>query len=450
MPEASNSDNMSTKRQRIAALAQQHPQMGFTSLNHLIDLQWLHSAYLRTRKDGAVGVDGQTAAEYEEHLLDHLRRLLDRAKAGTYQAPPVRRVYIPKGPNSQEKRPIGIPTFEDKILQRAVVMALEPIYEQAFLDCSYGFRPGRSAHQAVQALWQQLAQMGGGWVLDVDLRKFFDTLGHAHLRALIQRRVRDGVLLRLIDKWLSAGVLDQGVLSYPDAGSPQGGVVSPILSNIYLHYVLDEWFDQVVRPRLRGRAFLIRYADDLVMAFACETDARRVLEVLPKRLSKYGLTIHPEKTRLVSFRRPTLSGGVTAVESRPGTFDFLGFTHYWGRSRKGSWIVKRQTATTRFRRAIMMVADWCRRNRHQPIPEQHAALSRKLHGHYAYYGITGNSRALARFYFGVRGLWRRWLARRSWASPISWDEFPRVAARYPLPRPVIVQSVYRRTAKTTT
>jgi RNA-directed DNA polymerase len=174
MPEASNSDNMSTKRQRIAALAQQHPQMGFTSLNHLIDLQWLHSAYLRTRKDGAVGVDGQTAAEYEEHLLDHLRRLLDRAKAGTYQAPPVRRVYIPKGPNSQEKRPIGIPTFEDKILQRAVVMALEPIYEQAFLDCSYGFRPGRSAHQAVQALWQQLAQMGGGWVLDVDLRKFFD------------------------------------------------------------------------------------------------------------------------------------------------------------------------------------------------------------------------------------------------------------------------------------
>jgi RNA-directed DNA polymerase len=443
MPEALNSDTMSTKLQRIAALAQQNPQMAFTSLNHLIDFQWLCCAYARTRKDGAVGVDGQTAAEYEELLADNLQRLLVRAKAGTYRAPPVRRVYIPKGPNSQEKRPIGIPTFEDKILQRAVAMALEPIYEQDFLTCSYGFRPGRSAHQALQALWQQLAQMGGGWVLDVDVRKFFDTLGHSHLRALIQRRVRDGVLLRLIDKWLSAGVLDKGQLSYPEAGSPQGGVISPVLSNIYLHYVLDDWFEQVVRPRLRGHAFLIRYADDLVVGFAREADARRVMEVLPKRFSKYGLAVHPDKTRLVPFLRPVTPGGVTGSESRPGTFDFLGFTHYWGRSRKGSWIVKRQTAANRLRRATMKVAAWCRCNRHRPIPEQHEALSRKLHGHYAYYGITGNARSLAEFYFGVRGIWRRWLARRSWASPISWDEFQRVAGRFPLPPPVIVHSVYR-------
>lgn len=445
MPEASNSESISTKLQRIAMLARQNPHMGFTSLNHLIDLQWLHSAYLHTRKDGAVGVDGQTAEGYEEHLLDNLQALLDRAKAGTYQAPPVRRVYIPKGPNSQEKRPIGIPTFEDKVLQRAVVMALEPIYEQDFLDCSHGFRPRRSAHRALQSLWQQLMQMGGGWILDVDVRKFFDTLGHSHLRALIQRRVRDGVLLRLVGKWLSAGVLEEGILSYPEAGSPQGGVVSPMLSNIYLHYVLDEWFEQMVKPCLRGRAFLVRYADDLVMGFACEEDARRVLEVLPKRFAKYGLTIHSEKTRLVAFGRPVSQGKRNEADSGsvPGTFDFLGFTHYWGRSREGRWIVKRQTAASRLRRATKMVADWCRRHRHRPIPEQHAVLSRKLQGHYNYYGITGNSRSLAGFYVGVRGLWRRWLARRSWAKPISWDEFERVAVRFPLPRPQVVHSVYR-------
>jgi RNA-directed DNA polymerase len=445
MPEASNSANMSTKLQRIAMLARQNPQMGFTSLHHHIDLQWLHSAYLHTRKDGATGVDGQTAAGYEEHLLDNLQALLDRAKTGTYQAPPVRRVYIPKGPNSQEKRPIGIPTFEDKVLQRAVVMALEPIYEQDFLDCSHGFRPRRSAHRAVQSLWQQLMQVGGGWVLDVDVRKFFDTLGHAQLRALIQRRVRDGVLLRLIGKWLSAGVLEDGILSYPEAGSPQGGVISPMLSNIYLHYVLDEWFEQVVKPRLRGRAFLIRYADDFVMGFAREDDARRVLEVLPKRFDKYGLTIHPDKTRLVPFLRPVgppTQADATGV-SRPGTFNFLGFTHYWGRSRAGSWIVKRQTAADRFRRATKRVAEWCRRHRHRPIPLQHATLSRQLRGHYAYYGITGNMPALLRFQYAVRVLWRKWLSRRSWAGPLSWDQFSEIVERFPLPRPGLVQSVYR-------
>ncbi len=426
-------------------LARQNPQMGFTSLNHLIDLQWLHSAYLHTRKDGATGVDGQTAAGYEQRLLDNLQALLDRAKAGTYQAPPVRRVYIPKGANAQEKRPIGIPTFEDKVLQRAVVMALEPIYEQDFLNGSYGFRPRRSAHRALQSLWQQLMQIGGGWVLDVDVRKFFDTLEHSHLRALIQRRVRDGVLLRLIGKWLNAGVLDDGILSYPEAGSPQGGVVSPLLANIYLHYVLDEWFEQVVKPRLRGRAFLIRYADDLVMGFAREDDARRVLEVLPKRFAKYGLTIHPDKTRLVPFLRPACppTPADTPGRSPPGTFNFLGFTHYWGRSREESWIVKRRTAADRFRRATTMVAEWCRRHRHRPIPEQHGALSRKLRGHYAYYGITGNMPALLRFLYAVRVVWRKWLSRRCWAGPLSWDQFQALVGRFQLPRPGVVQSVYR-------
>jgi RNA-directed DNA polymerase len=445
MAETSNSEDLSTRCQRIAELARQSPQMGFTSLNHHIDLRWLHQAYLRTRPDGAVGVDGQTAEDYAAHLMENLQALLDRAKSGTYRAPPVRRVHIPKGTGS-ETRPIGIPTFEDKILQRAVVMALEPIYEQDFYDCSYGFRPGRSAHQALEALWKQTMRSGGGWILEVDIRKFFDTLDHAHLRELVKRRVRDGVLLRLIGKWLNAGVLEDGRLSRPEAGTPQGGVISPLLANIYLHYVLDEWFEQMVKPCLRGRAFLIRYADDFVMGFTCEEDARRVLEVLPKRFGKYGLTIHPDKTRLVPF---------TPVDDassgpKPGTFDFLGFTHHWGRSRKGNWYVQRRTAASRFQRAIKRIADWCRTHRHVPVPEQRDQLSQQLRGHYNYYGITGNFRALVRFRFVVNHVWHQWLSRRSWAARLSWDAFHGLLQRFPLPPPVAVHSAYRRVGQSST
>ena len=293
-------EGMSTQQQRIAERAQALPEAGFTSLAHLMDLEWLHRAFYRTRADGAVGVDGQTAEDYAADLLGNLESLLDRAKSGTYRAPPVRRVHIPKGTGT-ETRPIGIPTFEDKVLQRAVVMVLETIYEQDFLDCSYGFRPGRSAHQALDALWRQTTNMGGCWIVEVDIRKFFDTLDHAHLRELLRQRVHDGVLLRLIGKWLNAGVLEEGDITFPEAGTPQGGVISPLLANVYLHYVLDVWFVREVQPRLRGRSFLIRYADDFVMGFACEEDARRVLEVLPKRFGKYGLTLHPDKTRLVPF-----------------------------------------------------------------------------------------------------------------------------------------------------
>ena len=434
--------------------------MGFTSLNHHIDLHWLHEAYLRTRKDGAVGVDGQTAADYEANLWENLQSLLDghrptcrRAKSGTYKAPPVRRVYIPKGTGG-DTRPIGIPTFEDKVLQRsqtdlsAVVMVLEAVYEQDFYDCSYGFRPGRSAHQALEALWQQTMQINGGWILDVDIRKFFDTLDHARLRELLQRRIRDGVLLRLIGKWLNAGVLEDGNLSYPDSGSPQGGVISPLLSNVFLHYVLDEWFEQVVQPRMKGRAFMIRYADDFVMGFSYEEDARRVLDVLPKRFGKYGLTLHPDKTRLVPFQRPPRrSARKDSTEgSQPGSFDLLGFTHYWSLSRKGNWVVKRKTAKSRLTRALRTVARWCRVHRHQPIAEQHQALSRKLKGHFAYYGITGNGSALAMFHREVTRIWRKWLSRRHRRGGYPWPQFTRLLERYPLPRPVVVHSVYRRVA----
>ena len=334
-----NSTTVSTKQQRIATLAKQSSEMAFTSLAYLMDIEWLKEAYRRTRKDGAVGVDGVTAAGYEQDLKGNLQSLLDRAKSGTYKAPPVRRVHIPKDGSTTETRPLGIPTLEDKLLQRAVVMLLEPIYEQDFLDCSYGFRPGRSAHDALESFRVQTMfyRPKGGTVLEVDIRKFFDHLDHQHLREFLRLRVRDGVLLRLIDKWLKAGVMEDGNVSYPDSGSPQGGVISPLLSNVFLHYVLDLWFEQDVKPCLRGDAFLIRYADDFVIEFRNHHDAKRVMEVIPKRFGKYGLTVYPTKTKLVPFRPPPSKvKDDDEPDDRPGTFDLLGFTHYWAVSLKGN------------------------------------------------------------------------------------------------------------------
>jgi RNA-directed DNA polymerase len=441
MTETSGSTTISTKLERIAKLAKEAPGMAFTTLAHHIDIDWLKEAYRRTRKDGATGVDGQTAEEYAANLEENLRGLLERAKSGTYRALPVRRVHIPKGDGSQT-RPIGIPAFEDKVLQRAVTMALEAVYEQDFLGCSYGFRPGRSAHQALEVLQHETVCMAGGWILEIDIRKFFDTLDHGHLLEILRRRVRDGVLLRLIGKWLNAGVLEDGELSHPDAGTPQGGVISPLLANVYLHEVLDAWFERDVKPRLRGGAFLVRYADDAALVFSREDDARRVMEVLPKRFGKYGLALHPEKTRLVEFRRPDRrppkdQGG--AGGGRPGTFDLLGFTHYWGPSRKGRWVVKRKTARDRFNRALKRVADWCRQNRHQAVREQRQALARKLVGHYGYFGITGNYVALHRFREGVQHAWRKWLARRSNRARMSWGKMGKLLQRYPLPQPRILK-----------
>ncbi len=438
-----NSENVSTKQERIAALAKQSPQMAFTSLAYLMDIHGLKEAYRRTRKDGAVGVDGITAEEYEQDLEDNLQSLLDRAKSGAYQAPPVRRVHIPKGGSSTETRPLGIPTLEDKILQRAIVMLLEPIYEQDFLDCSYGFRPERSAHQALETFWKQLMSSRGGWVLEVDIRKFFDNLDHGHLRKFLQLRVSDGVLLRLIGKWLNAGVAEDGSISYPDAGSPQGGVVSPLLSNIFLHYVLDLWFEQEVKPRLKRRAYLIRYADDFVIGFRDRRDAQRVMEVVPKRFGKYGLTVHPTKTKLVPFRPPpAMAEDRNEPDDRPGTFNLLGFTHYWGRSRRGHWVVKQKTASDRFSRAVHSIDSWCRAHRHRSIQEQQQKLNEKLRGHYAYYGVTGNSGALSRFLRVVLHRWRKWLNCRNRERSVTWHVFRRILQRFPLAPVRTSNSIY--------
>lgn len=437
-----NSTSVFTKQQRIAELAKRSPSMGFTSLAYLMDIDWLREAFYRTRKEGAPGVDGQTWNGYAKNLEANLQSLLDRAKSGSYRAPPVRRVHIPKADSTTEFRPIGIPTLEDKVLQRAVVMLLEPIYEQDFYVGSYGFRRGRSAHQALEDLRQRTMSNRGGWILEVDIRKFFDTLGHSHLREFLQHRVRDGVLKRLIGKWLKAGVLEDGNVSYPDAGSPQGGVISPMLANVYLHYVLDIWFANEVLPRLRGKAHLIRFADDFVILFTHESDARRVMEVLPKRFGKYGLMLHPEKTRLVPFYRPsrTRAGSKEDSNQRPGTFDLLGFTHYWGKTWRGGWAVQRKTMSKRLSRAVRSIAQWCRWHRHDPISEQHARLSQKVRGHYAYYGIIGNARALRWFLDAVQRAWQKWLNRRNSRREMNWERFHRLLERYSLPPPRIVQS----------
>ena len=445
-----NSDNTFTKRQRIAEVAEANREMAFTSLNHLLDMTTLTEAHTITdrKRRAAPGVDGVTADEYAQGAYDRLQSLLQRAKSGTYKAPPVRRVHIPKGGGS-ETRPdqpaVGarIPTFEDKVLQRAVVLLLEPLYEPLFHEGSYGFRRGRSAHQALASIWKQTMATGGGWILDVDIRKYFDTLDHGCLRELLRRRVRDGVLLRLIDKWLKAGVLEDGALRYPEEGTPQGGVISPLLANIYLHYVLDEWIEQEVKPRLRGRVFLIRYADDFVLGFTCEADARRVLAELSRRFEEHGLTIHPDKTRLVRFRPRPRRRARRRADEIPGTFEFLGFTHYWGLARNRKWAVKRKTAGNRITRALGKITRYCRKHRHRPISEQHQALRAKLQGHYSYYGITGNSIALGRLHHFTIREWKKWLGRRNRNRNWTWVHHNRMMERYSLPPPVCVHSKLR-------
>ena len=395
----------------------------------------MREAYRLTRKDGAPGTDGVTATTYEANLEANLRDLLERIKSGRYQAPPVRRAYVPKADGTQ--RPLGIPTFEDKVAQRAVTMVLEAVYEQGFLPCSYGFRPGRSAQQALRALRDAVWGQRLYWVLDIDIRKYFDSIPHAHLRRFLDQRVTDGVIRRMIDKWLKAGVVEDGHLRHTTAGSPQGGVVSPCLSNIYLHYVLDEWFETEVRRRLKGRCVLVRYADDLVMAFEHSNDAERVLAVLGKRLERYGLMLHPDKTRFVDFR-PNRPDRTDHPATDGTSFDFLGFTHVWGKSRNGKNMVRQVTAKGRYARALAAVTERCRANRHQPIPTQHACLSAMMRGHYACHGMAGNGRRLRWYARQVVRIWKKWLSRRGRHGNVPWSRLTEWLKRHPLPRPRIV------------
>ena len=429
-------ESVSTRRQRIVLAAQRNRHEPLIALNHHMDLNWMAEAFRGLRKNAALGIDGQTVAEYGANLVDNLRDLQKRAMNGTYRAPAVKRAYVPK--NEKEDRPIGIPTTEDKILQRAVSMILEPIYEQEFLPFSFGFRRGRSQHDALEYLRQQCIDQKVKWVLEVDLAKFFDTVDHRQMRELLNRRVRDGVIDRLIAKWLKAGVMENGNVSYPEEGTPQGGVISPLLSNIYLHEVLDKWFVESVQPACGGRTFMVRWADDFIMGFERLEDVQKVQRVIAKRFARYGLKINTEKTRLVRFGRPSLVRGGSG--EKPGTFDFLGFTHYWGKSRKGHNVVKTKTAAGRFRRALGKIREWGWKHRHLPLKVQQREINEKLRGHDGYYGVTGNHHMLSRLRWEVAKLWRKWLVRRNRGNSPNWEKFQAMLRTFPLLPARIVHS----------
>jgi RNA-directed DNA polymerase len=433
----SRSQTVSTKLQGIAEQAIQYPDMVFTTLVHLIDVDFLREAYRLTRKDKSAGIDKVTAKEYAENLEGNLSDLYERLRTKRYVAPPVERVWIEK--DEKSKRPIGKPTFEDKIVQRAAVMLLGAIYEQEFYGFSHGFRKGHSQHQALRELRELCMKLNIGWILDADVSGFFDNLEHRWLRRIIKRRVNDGGMLRLIGKWLNAGVVEGGVLTYPDKGTPQGGVISPMLSNIFLHHVLDDWFVKDVKPRMKGRCFLIRFADDFIIGFELEEDAQRVMDVLPKRFNRFGLTIHPKKTALIKFRKP----GCTEIKANGnGTFDFLGFTHYWAKSHRGYWVIRRKTRRKGVKRFLRSLWLWLKIHRHLPVKEQYEMLCIKLRGHYQYYGISGNYGVINKIYHYARRYWQYWLSRRSRKGYINWEKFViSIADRHPLPRPRIIHCI---------
>jgi len=435
MSETLRSGSVTTKLQRIAELARKDRGRVFSSVAHAIDLEGMEEAYRRTRKDGATGIDGRTAADFASNLRVNLQGLAERLRAGTYRPPPVRRALIPKA--NGKTRPIGVPTFEDKVAQRAVAMLLEAIYEQDFRPESYGFRPRRSAHQALEELQRRPTFWHHCWMIEADIESFFDTIDHAQLRSVLDQRVRDGVIRRLVDRWLNAGVMENGSVRLAIFGTPQGGVISPLLANIFLHTVLDEWVQRDVVPRLRCSARLVRYADDFVLLFKREDDARRVMAVLGKRFERFGLKLHPEKTRLLSFDDPGLR---KKRAQRERSFDFLGFTHFWARSRKGRWVVKQRTAKDRFSRGLKRVKEQLRRMMHVPIAHQHRTLCTMLRGHFNYFGITGNGDSLRDYLHETERIWGRVLARRN-GRRFAWQRFSLVLRRYRLPKPHPPRSV---------
>jgi RNA-directed DNA polymerase len=432
MSAAQTAESMSPGLLKVAERAKRDPQAQFFSLAHLIDGTALERAYSRIRKNAAVGVDGITKEQYGQELSSNLRALHERMKAMTYRHQPIRRVYIPK--DDGKTRPIGISSLEDKIVQEALREIIEVVYEPIFHDGSYGFRPGRRAHDALRALNGPLVGGEVRFVLEADIQSFFDSIDRKMLMEMLQERIADGNLLRLIGKCLHVGVLEGTEISEPELGTVQGSVLSPILGNVYLHHVLDRWYERAVKPRMRGRTTLVRYADDFVIGFENEDDAKKVMKVLGRRFEQYGLRLHPEKTRLLPFHRPN-----TRLEDggKMATFDFLGFTLYWRRTRAGRWMPAFKTRKARLKRAIKAADEWCRRHRHKFVKDQHATLERKLVGHYNYFGVNGNLRSLAMLWHKLRRSWRAWLSRRSQRGHINWTRFEEMLRAFPLPTPRI-------------
>ena len=428
---------MCTDIDRIAELAKEDPKRQFSSIAHLITVEKLEEAFRSLRKDASAGIDGITYEQYETNVEEKIRQLHQRLKEGKYRAQPLRRVYIPKEDGKQ--RPISIPALEDKLVQKVAVELLNAIYEQDFLNCSYGFRPGRGQHQALDEVGRVLCTRPMGWVLEIDIRAYFDSIVRPTLVEMIERRVNDGSVLRLIQKWIKVGAIDNGKLLVSETGTGQGQPISPLLANVYLHHALDLWFEDVVKPRLKGEAYEIRFADDAILCFQHKEDADKVLDVLPKRFEKFGLTLHPEKTRLIEFGR-LAARNARRQGKKPETFDFLGLTHICARSRKGKFTVHVKTVAKRLRRGLKAIAEWCKEHRHDPVAEQQKTLNAKLRGHYQYYGRPTNYYSIWQFFRRVRRIWREWLSRRTRGNPLTWDRYAEILRQWPLLRPRITHA----------
>lgn len=430
------SEIISTHLRQIAEQAINHPDRVFSTLIHRMDEDFLREAYHRLRKDSAAGLSGITVRDYGKHLDTNLAELHKSLKEKRYKAPPIKRVWIEK--DGGKKRPIGLSEIEDKIVQKAVSMLMGAVYEQDFYPFSYGFREAHNAHQAIGEIRTQCMEHNIGWIYDADITGFFDNIDRSWLRSFIQQRINDGGIIRLIGKWLNAGVMEDEQISYSDRGTPQGGVISPVLANIFLHHVLDEWFEQEVKPRMRGHCFMVRFADDFVIGFQDEDDARRVVEVLPKRFGKYGLEIHPQKSRLLKFRKPASN---KEVKRGDNTFDFLGFTHYWARSRKGNWVIKRKTSRKKVNKTVQALWLWCKKHRHMDLLRQHSILCSKLRGHFQYFGVRCNMRSMETVLHHARRGWRYWLNRRSSKKALDWEKFDVLMSKLPLVLPRIIHNV---------
>ncbi len=429
-----------TKLSLITGHAQRDHTFKFTSLAHLLDVEYLRDCYQSLNRNKAVGIDNISWQEYGADLDDNLERLVSRLKRKKYQPLPARRVYIPK--NEKETRPLGISALENKLVERGVTTILGSIYEQDFWDCSYGFRPQRSCHQALKQLNDQIMFQPVNHIVEADIKGFFDHVDHDKLMEFIQIRIRDTTLLNLIGKFLKAGYVDDGLLVRSDEGTPQGSILSPMLANIFLHYILDEWFETTVKSHARGFCELIRYADDFVCMVRYADDAQRIEQALKNRFAKYNLEIHPKKSRKLTFGR--FEGENAGKQNRrPNTFDFLGFTHYCATSRKGNFKLGRRTSRKKFSAKCRVMKDWLRKIRNKvSTKDWWKTLAAKLRGHFQYYGVSDNYASIARFYKLTLKMVRKWLNRRSQKRKMNWVKFTKYLGHYPLPKPRIVHKLY--------
>lgn len=435
-------ESVKTKLHRIAEKARKEPGFKFTSLYHLMNEELLRECFQRLRKDAVAGTDKVTKEEYAENLEANLRDLTERLQRMAYKPQAVRRKYIPK-PGSTKQRPLGIPCFEDKLVQAGLVRILEAVYEQDFYDDSYGFRPERSCHQALRALSETVENGPINHIVEADIKGFFDHVNQEWLMKFLSHRIEDKRIQRMVKRTLKAGVLEDGAIAVSDAGTPQGGVISPLLANIYLHYVLDLWFEKVFKGKCTGFARLIRYADDFIVCFQHKADAEKFSMELLERLARFGLEVEPTKTRVMEFGRFAIQN-VKARGERAGTFDFLGFTHYCGTRRDGKGFrMKRVTARKRFTAKVHAFKDWLKYARTQKTVELWQGAIVRLRGHYGYYGVTDNLPGIKRFAEEIKKLMFKWLNRRGKRGCLNWEKFCEMLKRFPLPEPRVRVSMFR-------